>query len=262
MRLRNHEILGKSMSYDILQMLDQVPELTQNRIIEILHETAPEEHVVERIRDLESIAFLRVSNLAPPVVTLTDLGREAYLLAHVINGATLDSVASQLSRLGSSAFSLISEDITGAFIEALHNRRHVEELYVCSPWIRLRGSERRMLHLTLTRQKTRIYVITRPPGSLANAPASWRSQVLDTLKWLSKLGATLVKHPKLHTKLYCAVGKDWNLAIFGSENLTGAKNIELGIRVDDDIISQKLLRYYNRLYSQCDEILEEELTNE
>ena len=39
--------------------------------------------------------------------------------------------------------------------------------------------------------------------------------------------------PNLHTKLFIVFGKEFQTAIFSSENLAGAKNVELGIWVSD-----------------------------
>lgn len=69
----------------------------------------------------------------------------------------------------------------------------------------------------------------------------------------------MVKLRRLHTKLYCAFGGNWHSALFGSENLTEAGNVELGIRVDDEQMTQKLLSYFNRIYSHSIEIAKDEL---
>ena len=63
------------------------------------------------------------------------------------------------------------------------------------------------------------------------------SRALTTLKELRALGATIMTHRKLHAKLYISEpgprGGSF-YAVFGSENLTGANNIELGLKVEND----------------------------
>jgi hypothetical protein len=58
-----------------------------------------------------------------------------------------------------------------------------------------------------------------------------------TLSELQLLGATIMTHRKLHAKLYISEpgprGGSF-YAIFGSENLTGANNIELALKVEND----------------------------
>ena len=72
---------------------------------------------------------------------------------------------------------------------------------------------------------------------------------------LIKLGAEIVVHEKLHSKLYIrdpGAAGGLNQAIFGSENLTSKRNIELGIRITNDtVMINKLIRYFFDIYQQC-----------
>lgn len=252
--LLRHQILGRNGAYEILRFLYIHHSLTQEEVVSYLESDAlPKEEIEQRIRELKEVWFVE----QPPrsdFLRITEDGTEAYLLAKVINGDTLESVVNQLSSLRYTRFSLITEDITGFFIEILKSIEDLREIYICSPWIRL--TSRHLSNLAEVLQNARVRVITRPP-SFELAP--WREQILKTLNWLRKLGAELVGHPAVHTKLYIAIGRNYRVAIFGSENLTSAKNIELGIRVSEDGIVNKLLLYWLDIYNKCKVIEEEEM---
>jgi len=252
--LLRHQILGRNGAYEILRFLYIHPNLTQEEVISYLESDAlPKEEIERRIRELKEVWFVE----QPPrsdFLRITEDGTEAYLLAKVINGDTLESVVNQLSSLRYTRFSLITEDITGCFIDILKSIQDLKEIYICSPWIRL--TNRHLSDLAKVLENVRVRVITRPPPI---EPAPWKDQVLKTLNWLRERGAELVGHPAVHTKLYIAIGRDYRVAIFGSENLTSAKNIELGIRVSEDGIISKLLLYWLDIYNECKVIEEEEL---
>jgi hypothetical protein len=76
-----------------------------------------------------------------------------------------------------------------------------------------------------------IFVITLPLDRY-NDPEG-----INTVRELKALGAQVMIHRKLHAKLYISepgpLGGT-HYAVFGSENLTGANNIELGIKVESD----------------------------
>jgi hypothetical protein len=260
MRLRNHQIIGKTGAYEILELIDRKMNLTEPMILDELQSTLSPQETKQLVAELCSIAFVR---RVPryEYLEVTDIGREACLLVKVINGIRLDSVVNQLSKLQSSRYSLITQDICGCFLDFLKNRHDVEDVYICSPWIRL--SDDYLLDLEEIVHKAfkpmRFRVITRPPSELNESPKLWRERILSTLQWFRRHNAELLKLRRLHTKLYCAVGKNWQTAFFGSENLTEAENIELGIRVDDEVMTKRLLSYFNRIYTHSDEIFKEEL---
>jgi hypothetical protein len=260
MRVRNHEILGKVGAYEVLELIDRNVNINEALIVDKMGFLLSPLQTKKLIKELLSIAFIRQTP-GYQSIELTDIGREAFLLVKVINGANLDSVVNQLSGLHGSNFSLVTQDICGCFLNLLKNRYDVEEVYICSPWVRLSDAYladlEEIIQKTLARIKFRI--ITRPPSELVNSPPLWRKQSLRTLQWFKEHDAELVKLRKLHTKLYCAIGNCWQTAFFGSENLTEAGNIELGIRIDDERMTQKLLNYFNQIYSHSTEILEDEL---
>ncbi len=255
--MRRHQILASPGVYEALQILYNSPgkEALIDEAIEALSHDVPKEQAKNAIKQLKEIWFLE-QPAHSELVRITEDGIEAYLLARVINGDTIDSVLNQLSKLFYTRFSLITEDITGTFIEMLRNQPYLKELYICSPWIRLRANHRSDLDKILGKTKTVVRVITRMPGS--ESPV-FRQQINETLRWLREKGAEIVSNPNLHTKLYIAVGKTGQTAIFGSENLTGAKNIELGIKIDDETIVAKLLLYWLDIYNQCVLIEEDKL---
>jgi len=260
MRIRNHQVIGKQGAYELLGLLAQNMNLTESLIVEKLSKILPSKETMKLIRELSAVAFIR---FVPryEYLELTDIGREAFLLAKVINGVSLDSVVNQLSRLQSSSFSLVTQDICGCFLSIMKSRLDVEDVYICSPWIRLSDSYLADLEeiIRKTRAGIDFRIITRPPLELTDSPPAWRKQSLKTLQWFKEHKGDLVKLRKLHTKLYCAIGSNWQIALFGSENLTEAGNFELGIRVDDERMTQKLLSHFNRIYSHSKEISKDDL---
>jgi len=258
--MRNHETLGKPGAYEIIELVSRNINMTEPLIADRLGDILTPKETKRLIKELISIAFIRcVPRLQH--IELTEVGREALLLAKVINGANLDSVVNQLSKLQASNFSLITQDICGCFLDLLKNRHDVEDIYICSPWIRLSDEYLSDLENIIRKahDKVSFHIITRPPAELIVGPAAWRIQILKTLLWFKQHHGELFKLKRLHTKLYCAAGNNWQTAIFGSENLTEAGNVELGIRIDDERMTQKLLNYFNRMYNNSIEISREEL---
>jgi len=229
-------------------------------LVERLSVLMSEKKAMKLIGELLDIAFIRKVP-RNEYLELTDIGREAFLLIKVVNGLSLDSVANQLSRLRASNFYLVTHDICGCFLNIMKSRRDVEDVYICSPWIRLSDSYLADLEEIVRKTRTRMEfrIITRPPSELSDGPKTWKTQSIKTLKWFKEHNGDLVKVRKLHTKLYCVIGSNWQSALFGSENLTEAGNIELGIRVDDERMTQKLLSYFNRIYSHGSEISRDDL---
>jgi len=255
--LRRHQIVANNGAYELLQVLynRRGKEARLDELVRVLSHDIPEADTIEVLQELKDIWFIE-QPLHSEFLRITEDGIEAYLLTRVINGDTLDSVLTQLSKLFYSRFSLIMEDITGCFIDTLRNFPALREIYICSPWIRLLETHLLDLETILRKDKPIIRVITRLPGLEF---ATFRQQIFNTLRWLKGKGAEIVSHSALHTKLYIAVGKTGQTAIFGSENLTGAKNIELGIKINDEAIVAKLLLYWLEIYDQCTFIEEDKL---
>jgi hypothetical protein len=243
-------ILAGEGVLDILQYLQERTESSINDIKEVFSDYFDKDYVLQLINELDRIWFIqRLRNR----VRITEDGIEACLLAKVINGASLHSVLDQLSLTTRRRFSLLTRDLTGVFFRDLSSQRNPTDILLCSPWIRLDKIQRQILLRALRGQKglrSRCAVITRPPPPLSEdvRSAIWRHQLIDTLKWLVKTKIDTAVHPRLHTKLFIFDGPN-AIAILGSENLTGAENIELGIRITDELFVQKLITYWEDTYS-------------
>lgn len=251
---KKHQILGKNGALEILEYLYIHKESTKEELVHYLSEYFEEADINERINELKRIWF--ISEVPKTrMLRITDDGKEAYLLARVINGESLNSVINQLSRLSHWNFSLIMEDITGYFLSIIRTISNIQEIYICSPWIRLPENDLKDLERFLEKMSYRVSItlITRPPQEIKRLSLweTWSEQILNTLKWFYIKGAEIVAHPNLHTKLYIVIARDTQIAIFGSENLTGAKNIELGIKIADESIVKKLLTYWQNIYDEC-----------
>jgi len=256
-----YKILAKEGSYETLTFLDVHGKSILEELLGYMARSGfIRDEIEERVVELERIGFVArcpSKKELVPIYRLTSEGKEALSLVNVINGESLSSILGIMTVLRSSLFSLITHDITNYFIDDLACRRDFSDVYICSPWIRLLPvalndfghileSSRK-----LTKSTPRLHVITRPfSETLIGAPQQgWTKQIRDTLLWFKERGAEIVYTPNLHTKLFIIFGKGFQTAIFGSENLTGAKNIELGIRITDSVIVHKLYIYWEDIYN-------------
>jgi len=77
----------------------------------------------------------------------------------------------------------------------------------------------------------------------------------ESLEWLRDHGAEVVLHRSVHTKLYIRQPGPAGgplMAIIGSENLTGARNLELGLRINEDAaLIGNLINYFYTVYGDC-----------
>lgn len=198
---------------------------------------------------------------------VSSLGQKVWLLLSAINGADLNAVVGELSQMHPAfrPYELVTEGMTAEFIESLVRRPDFRRLYICSPWIHLKDKLLRKLTIALYKaqglrrpsEKVEILVIARP--LIKTAPAY--SAFVETFRALRRLGAEIVVHPNLHTKLYIRepdLRGGLTVAVFGSENLTSKRNIELGIRItNDDTLIRRLISYYFELYARCEPYKEE-----
>jgi hypothetical protein len=179
---------------------------------------------------------------------LTTFGIRTTLLLEALNGGDLRDVYRRLGRYDTNLqmYELVREGMTTRFLESINHRPGFSRLYLCSPWISLDARQRDMLIHAVVREESRgerpeIYVICRPTEG-GNGGG------VDRLAPLRELGATILFNSRLHTKLYIREptrSGGYSMAIVGSENLTGAHYLELGIRINADsaMISQ-LIRYF------------------
>jgi len=171
---------------------------------------------------------------------MSSLGTKVTLLLKAINGdMDLQESFSKLRYMYPElqSYQLIIEDITGYFIDSLVMQPNFIRLYICSPWIRLYDPDYIYTLEEAVRKARQVYdgvqifVVTLPLERYGDPKA------VKSLKSLRLLGADIVKNKRLHAKLYISepgpLGGSY-YAIFGSENLTGRRNRELGIRIEND----------------------------
>lgn len=267
--MKKHLILGKPCAYEVLQFLETHRDTSRDELVFYIEKIGVrEEDINERLDDLQKIAFVhkRFSRTKKmDVYRTTDEGLEALLLMDVINGTCLSSVLDRLPSLSRKSFGLITSDITGYFLRTLTYLNDFLYLYLCSPWIRLRNRDLESLDYAFRRAQrmTGVY----PKVSIITLPIErnetlqeekrvtlWKQQIESTLLWFKERKADIMCHPNLHTKLYIVWSKERQVAIFGSENLTGVRNIELGIYVDDPVIINKLYRYWIEIYDASESV--------
>jgi hypothetical protein len=258
---RPHKIVAKEGSYETLKFLDIHGKTPQKQLLSYMERDGFFlDDIKERIVELERIGFIvrcpwKVGY--GPAYRLTAEGKEAVTLVDIINGDPLSSILDRMTSLRTSTFTLVTHDLTNYFIDDLAYHRDFSEVFICSPWIRLFSNALRDIgHILesaqrITKSSPKLHLITRPisetPPDLAEK--SWNSQIRRTLCWFKKRDADIVCVPNLHTKLFIIFGKGFQTGIFGSENLTGAKNIELGIRITDSVIVNKLYIYWEDIYN-------------
>jgi hypothetical protein len=270
---RPYKIVAKEGSYETLKFLDVHGKSSLEELLVYMERSGFfVDEIKERTVELEGIGFIarnpwkKKSRLS---YRLTTEGKEAVSLVDVINGDPLSSILDRITYLRTSVFTLITHDITNYFIDDLACRRDFSEVFICSPWIRLLPDALNdMGHILesaqkLTKSNPRLHVITRPISETPTGTSEklWEKQIRATLLWFKKRGADIVCIPNLHTKLFIVFGKEFQTAIFGSENLTGAKNIELGLRITDSVIVNKLYIYWEDIYNspKSAELKEEDL---
>jgi hypothetical protein len=252
-----YKIVAERGSYEILKFLGIHGKSSEEDLISYLEEEdlSPSE-IKMKLIDLENIGFISNSHKKNRIqvnYVITAEGQEAIGLIDVINGAPLSSIFDATNRI--SNFTLITHDMTNFFIDELVCQRDFLEVYVCSPWIRFTPEVMENLsHILesarrINGKSPRLHILTRPPIRDVSGLDRWNSQIQATLLWLKEKGAEISYLQNLHTKLFIIYGRNFGVALFGSENLTGAKNIELGIRIADPQIVDKLYMYWENIYN-------------
>lgn len=194
---------------------------------------------------------------------LSQLGQKTALLLRAVNDTeALAEVLGKLSDLypGLRPYELITHDVTNFFIDNLFSRTDFIRIYICSPWIRLDDEHLEKVRAALARSpyaEVEINVITLPMHRYNDARA------LRTVRHLKNLGAEVFTNERLHAKLYISEpgprgGSQY--AIFGSENLTGRKNIELGLKIENDNeLLGKLANFFRSIqFDSLTKVLDEE----
>jgi len=244
--------LARPLAKQVLATLDGATFLTVGQISELL---GKEETIKMRVKELEALGLITKSTLTS-AYHLTSQGKVSLILSDMIEGGSLKQGIKRLSPYIVKEFEILTENITDTFLDIVHRRRIFQSIYLCSPWIQMREEKRRLLQKVIRNsnkslgEKMNILVIVRSP----NLKTEFGKRINETLQWLEKLGGDISVVETLHTKLYIAEpGSIGGLffAIFGSENLTGARNIELGIKiVNNTSILNRLVTYFFDIYNK------------
>lgn len=253
---KRFKTLAKDGVFELLQYLHGRLECPINKIQKHFSGTFDTEYLDSILRDLQNLWFLeRVGDR----IRITEDGSEAYLLFRVIDGAPFESVIDQLTLGMRKKYGLITRDITGAFFQILSDIASPKEILICSPWIRFHENHLKVLSGLM--KKTKISAIIRPPifTGQEDFPSPWIRQITNTLRWSFKNGIKIFVQPRLHTKLYIISADYYPVAIFGSENLTAAGNIELGLKITDSYMIKRLIAYWENILSESRPLEEGEL---
>lgn len=245
------EIVGQKGVYSFLNRTYEMQDILSYSIINIMiKETNMSQNAFSDL--INSGIFFSVSD----GFCISLLGKRVTILLRGINGE-IDAyeLFNKLSSLESNfrPYELITEDITGYFIDNLYNQPNFIRLYICSPWIRLDQEHIEKINDAIfiaskQYKNLQIRVITLPIERYRDKKG------IETIKYLKQLGAEILVNSKLHTKLYMSEPGPFGgsyYAILGSENLTGRRNIELAIKIENDNeILRKLSEYFNEIMQE------------
>jgi hypothetical protein len=251
------EILGSPGVFRTLQSVGERPDYYSARDIEGLLATYGASGTTEEFSKLANAGFFLEAS-ATGRFSLTTMGKKLLLLTDAINGRDLSEVIQDLSSLfpGVRPYELLTRNITHRFIHDLYARPDFGRVYICSPWISLSVRQQRwLLQAFYETQKAgiprvEILVITRPIRKINEQTRSLKK----SLEWLKKNGAEIVYNDRVHAKLFIrepGLRGGQLVAVFGSENLTKSRYIELGIQINNDsYLVNNLIRYYYEIYQQ------------
>ena len=241
------EIVGQKGVYHFLNKIYEKRDiLSSSEINKLLNEVKVPDEVISELNKMGLI----IEN--PNGFYISSLGEKITLLLRAINNEEeILGILQKLTYLHSlqRPYELITESVTDYFINTLYANPDFIRLYICSPWIRLdkthiKKIKSAILEASKLYANLQIHIITLPLTRYRDREA------IHTLKVLKELGAEIVINKKLHAKLYISEpgprgGSHY--AIFGSENLTGRKNIELAIKIqyDNEILRKLNLYFYN-----------------
>jgi len=244
--------LAKPYAKQILEALDIQTFLNIDQISELLKKE--QEIIKKQVETLETFGLVSKSTHAS-AYHLTSQGKVCLILCEMIEGGPLEEGIRKLSSYVAKEFELLTENVTDSFLSMIQKGRIFQNIYLCSPWIQIHGRERGLLQKVIKDSKKSIgenvgiLVITRPP----DMETKFGRKIDESLQWLYKLGSDISLVKRLHTKLYIAEPGPHGgpfFAVFGSENLTGARNIELGIKVvNNPNILNKLVSYFFDTFS-------------
>lgn len=250
------EVLGQPGVFDFLEKMSSLQEIKTDLLLDLLQSCGIKTpHAVFEQLSQISIIFEADNNFY-----LSPKGHELWSLLQAINDGDIKKMVQRLRHSDPTLFpyEIVTEGMTSEFISGLASFPSFRRLLICSPWVHLKRKVLQKFAYALYQatekssvKKVDVIVIVRP---LRKRDPNYH-KFLDVFQALIKLGAEIVVHNKLHSKLYIrdpGIDGGFSQAIFGSENLTGTRNIELGIRITNDtVIINKLISYFFDLYQQC-----------
>jgi len=233
-------------------MINQLPSFLTQETLKIL-ENIDEKKLVslnefskrkECIQLLIRYGWLKQKNSD---VYLSNKGKEKLLLFRVI--IEQDSMNTLYEAFKTQIYErfqlIVRQNLTDNFFEQIENceLEELDSIFICSPWVSLTDEQHAIL-LNLKKEGVGIFIIIRPiEGQKTNT--------LRTHNFLLQNKINLYYYktkPALHTKLYLIKKSNYrNIAIFGSENLTNAKNEELGMIIQDRDFYEALEDYFLEL---------------
>lgn len=257
--LLNSTIVGQAGVYQLLEEILNRQEVPENDIALL----AADRGVASVEKLMDDLVQRMLIQKAGSVFYLTDQGRRVWHLMRGINGANIADVIHHLTLLDPHLrpYEIVREGMTAQFITGLLSQPDFKRIFICSPWLHIRDKLLRKfyraLYIAQEKAKVEVIVISRP----LDKRASGYQAFLDTFRVLKGIGADIVTHANLHAKLYIrdqGPRGGLRLALFGSENLTGSSNIELGIRIrNDNLIINKLISNFFDIYNMCQPYEEE-----
>lgn len=256
---RNSSLVGQTGVYDLLEEI-----LTRQEIAESdLPYVAGRLGVASVEKLMEDLVERLILQKSGSFFYLTERGRRIWHLMRGINGGNIADVIHHLVLLdpGLRPYEIVREGMTAEFVNGLLKQPDFKRVLICSPWLHIREKLLRKfyraVYIAQAKTKVEIVVASRP----LDKGASGYSAFLRTFQALEKMGADIVTHDDLHAKLYIrdqGPAGGLRVALFGSENLTGNRNIELGIRItNDNTIINKLISHFFDIYNICTPYQEE-----
>lgn len=251
------EIIGQKNAYPFMnRMYERSDIINSVEMVSLIKETSVSDDLFSELA--KSGLFIE----SPNGFYISSFGKKVTLLLRAINDhEEISEVFQQLTYLYPrlKPYELITENITDYFISSLYSRPDFIRICICSPWIRLDENHIEQIKNAIFRASKRyinlqIFIITLPLERYRDRKAT------ETLKALKQIGAEIVINSRLHAKLYISEpgpsGGSY-YAIFGSENLTGRRNIELAIKIENNNeILRKLSLYFHEIWQES-QILKE-----
>jgi len=254
--LLTSEVLGNSGVFGFLKEMETLQSVEKDKIYDLFSSSGV------KTPDLMFDHLTQISVIfeADRKVYLSPKGHEMWWLLRALNGGDLKEAFQHLRQLNPHLFpyEIVTEGMTSQFIHDLASNPKFRRVLICSPWVSLKRKVFQRFSYAIYKaqeispvNKVDITLIARP---IKQNDPRYKSY-LDLFNSLKKIGVEIILHEKLHSKLYIRDPGTFggiSQAIFGSENLTGKRNIELGIRITNDTaIINKLITYFFDLYQEC-----------